>query len=198
MSTGTSNTQIEAKRGTLRRIIFPLLSLLLVTSLIVGIFYFYRSYPDRVAQLQEYGYLGVFLISLIFNATIVLPAGNILLLATLGATLPSPFLVGIAGGAGAAIGELTGYAAGYSGRAIVKRERLYTRVETWVGKWGSLTIFLVSIVPFVFDLVGIAAGVLRIPVWKFLIACWLGRTILYLFIALASAWGWEILLRYLG
>ena len=194
----TSNPQVEAKRGTFRRIIVPLLTLLLVASLIVGVFYFYQSYPDRVAQLQEYGYLGVFLISLIFNATIVLPAGNILLLATLGATLPSPFLVGIAGGAGAAIGELTGYAAGYSGRTIVKRERLYTRVEAWVDKWGSLTIFLVSIVPFIFDLVGIAAGVLRIPLWKFLIACWLGRTILYIFIALASAWGWEILLRYLG
>ena len=53
-------------------------------------------------------------------------------------------------------------------------------------------------VPLVFDLAGIAAGVLRFPFWKFLLACWLGRTILYIGIALAGAWGWEVVLRYIG
>ena len=194
----TNNIQVERKRGIFRRIIAPLLILLFVILIMVGTFYFYHSYPDRVAPLQDYGYLGAFLISLIFNATIILPSGNFLLLATLGAALPSATLVGIVGGAGAAIGEITGYAAGYSGRTIVKREKLYTRLEAWVNKWGAITIFFVSIVPFVFDLVGIAAGALRIPLWKFLIACWLGRTILYIAIALAGAWGWETLFRYLG
>jgi len=53
-------------------------------------------------------------------------------------------------------------------------------------------------VPLVFDLAGIAAGALRFPLWKFILLCWLGRTILYIFIALSGAWGWEIILPYLG
>ena len=121
-------------------------------------------------------------------------AGKVL--AALGAALPSAVLVGLAGGAGAAIGELTGYLAGYSGQTIIKRQKVYTRIEQWVKKWGTLTIFLISVVPFFFDLAGIAAGVIRFPVWKFLIACWLGRTILYIVIALAGAHGWETILRY--
>jgi len=107
-------------------------------------------------------------------------------------------LVGLVGGIGAAIGELTGYMAGYSGQAVVSRQKMYTRLKGWVEKWGMLTIFVLSIVPFVFDLAGIAAGVLRFPLWKFFLACWLGRTILYLVIAWGGAMGWEVVLRFLG
>ncbi|MFC1979887.1 VTT domain-containing protein [Chloroflexota bacterium] len=187
------------KVNWLKKKVIPLLTLLLVTAIIVGIFYLYRQYPDRVAQLEGYGYLGAFLISLILNATVILPAGNFLILFTLGGALPLPFVVGLAGGAGAAIGEITGYIAGRSGRAIVaKQEKIYTRLEHWVKKWGVLTILVFSVVPLIFDLVGIAAGALRLPFWKFLIACWLGRTILYIGIAWLGVPWWEAVLRYLG
>lgn len=197
--TKSNNRQGGYEKGNwLKKKLIPILTLLFIIAIVVGIFYFYRNYPDRAAQLQGYGYLGAFLISLTFNATVILPAGSILLLAILGATLPSPALVGLAGGAGAAIGEITGYMAGYSGQAIVQRQRAYAKVEGWVKKWGAITIFIFAMVPFVFDLVGIAAGVLRFPLWKFLLACWLGRTILYIVIALAGAQGWEAVMRYLG
>ena len=188
----------EVKGGWVRNRLLPLLGLLLIIGIVVGIFYFYRSYPERIEALEGYGYLGAFLISLTLNATIVLPAGNFLVLAALGAILPSATMVGLAGGIGAAIGELTGYMAGYSGQAIVSRQRVYTRLKKWVEKWGVLTIFLLSVVPLVFDLAGIAAGVLRFPLWKFLLACWLGRTILYLAVAWGGALGWEVVLRFLG
>jgi membrane protein YqaA with SNARE-associated domain len=163
-----------------------------------SVFYAYRNYPENIAQLRNYGYLGAFLISLIFNATIVLPAGNFLVLLSLGATLPSATAVGLAGGAGAAIGEITGYLAGYSGRTVIKGQKRYARLQVWVRKWGMVTIFIFSAAPFVFDLAGITAGVLRLPFWKFLLACWLGRTLLYIGIALAGAWGWEAMLHYFG
>jgi len=172
--------------------------LVLVLAIIIGVYYFYQKYPNSVEELKDFGYLGAFLISLILNATVVLPSGNFLILAALGATLPSPILVGLAGGIGAAIGELTGYMAGYSGRGIIRRQKLYTRLEGWVGKWGMLSIFIISVVPFVFDLAGIAAGALRFPIWKFLLATWAGRTILYIGIAWAGALGWDALLDFLG
>jgi membrane protein YqaA with SNARE-associated domain len=188
----------EVRGGWVRNRLLPLLGLLLIIGIVVGVFYFYRSYPERIEELKGYGYFGAFLISLLLNATIVLPAGNFLVLAALGAILPSATMVGLAGGIGAAIGELTGYMAGYSGQAVVSRQRVYTRLKGWVEKWGVLTIFLLSVVPFVFDLAGIAAGVLRFPLWKFFLACWLGRTILYLLVAWGGALGWEAVLRFLG
>ena len=195
---GTDQDKGEVRGGWVRNRLLPILGLLLIIGIVVGVFFFYRSYPERVEALEGYGYLGVFFISVLLNATIVLPAGNFLVLATMGAILPSATLVGLAGGIGAAIGELTGYAAGYSGQAIVSRQRVYTRLKRWVERWGMLTIFILSVVPFVFDLAGIAAGVVRFPLWKFFIACWLGRTILYLVIAWGGALGWEALLNLLG
>jgi uncharacterized membrane protein YdjX (TVP38/TMEM64 family) len=67
----------------------------------------------------------------------------------------------------------------------------------WVKRWGAVAIFIFTVVPFFpFDLVGIAAGALRYPFWKFLLVCWLGRTLLYIGVALSGAWGWDALVPY--
>ena len=184
--------------GWLRGKSVPLLGLLLVVAITVGIFYFYRNYPGRIEELKTYGYLGAFIISIIFNATLILPAGNMLILMALGATMPSPVIVGLVGGTGAAIGEIVGYIAGNSGRGLVARSRMYGRVEGWLRKWGWLTIFLFSVVPFVFDLVGIAAGALRYPFWRFFIFCWLGRILLYMVMVTVAAYGLKIWMPWLG
>lgn len=180
--------------GWLRRKIIPLVGLLLVIAITVGIFYFYRQYPGRIQELRHYGYLGAFVISIIFNATLILPSGSMLILAALGATMPLPFVVGLLGGTGAAIGETTGYIAGRSGRGLVARSHMYSRVEGWVQKWGPMPIFIFSLVPFIFDLVGIAAGALRFPFWKYFLFCWLGRTILYVVVVSLAALGLRIVL----
>ena len=187
-----------ARREWVKKRLIPLLTLLLVIALVVGIFYFYQNYPDKIDELKTLRYLGVFIISVILNATVILPVGNFLVIAVFGAILPSATLVGLVGGVGAAIGEISGYVAGYSGRAIVHRQKIYGRLEEWVRKWGVMPIFFLSVFPLFFDLAGIAAGVLRLPFWKFFIACWLGRSVLYIFIALAGAWGWEAVLRLFG
>ena len=118
---------------------------------------------------------------------------NIAVIISLGATLPLPLFVGLAGGAGAAIGELTGYLAGRSGRGLLKRSKVYSRVEGWVKKWGWVAVFIMSIFPFVFDVVGIIAGALRMPLWRFFLACWAGRTISYIFIAYMADLGFQFI-----
>lgn len=184
--------------GWLRRNSIPLVGLLLVIAITVGIFYFDRHYPGKIEELETYRYMGAFLISVIFNATLILPVGNMVIMMTLGATMPSPALVGLVGGTGAAIGEIVGYIAGRSGRGLVTKSQLYSRVEGWLQRWGNLTIFVFSLVPFVFDLVGIAAGALRFPFWKFLFLCWLGRTILYVFMVWLASLGLKIVLPWLS
>ena len=192
-----TNHNNQPRKGEIKSLsdrLIPALGLLLVIGITAGIFYFYHEYPGRINELKHYGYLGAFLISLTFNATVILPAGNMVILSALAAILPSAIMVGLVGGIGAAIGETTGYIAGYSGRAMIEKRKMYRQVEGWVRKWGTMVIFLFALLPLIFDLAGIAAGVLRFPFWKFLLVCWLGRTILYVTIALAGAWGWGALL----
>jgi len=182
------------KENHLRRNVATLLTLILVLAITVTLF----LYRNNVAEFGNYGYLGAFLISLVANASIILPIPGLLLLFALGATF-NPILVGMAGGAGAAIGEVTGYMAGYSGRRIAEKSRLYTRLVNWVGRWGVVAIFVFTLVPFFpFDLAGIAAGVLRFPFWKFFLVCLFGRTLLYVGISLAGAYGWEAISHWLG
>jgi membrane protein DedA with SNARE-associated domain len=159
------NSDIPAapEPGWARKWLIPLAGLLLVIAISVGVFCFYRQYPGRIEQLKAYSYLGAFVISLIFNSTVVLPAGSAVILVALGINMPfpGPIFVGLAGGSGAAVGEIMGYIAGRSGRSLLARGNMYHRVERWLERWGGLTIFIASIFPFIFDVVGIAAGALR-------------------------------------
>jgi len=172
-----------------KRRVLPALGLLVAIAIMVGIFYLYWQNPYIFRELRAYGYLGAFIISVILNATIILPVSNMAIMMTLGATLPSPLIVGLAGGAGAAIGEMTGYVAGRSGRGLLVKNKVYTRVESWVKRWGWIAVFIMSIFPFVFDIVGIIAGALRMPFWRFVLACWGGRTISYVFMSYMASLG---------
>ncbi len=199
-----NNKPGEVRRGErVRKKIIPLLTLLLVIAITFGIFFFYQHYLDKFEELKKYGYLGAFLISLIGNATVLLPGIVLPILSGLGvvlypaAGLVSPVMVGLAGGAGAAIGEIVGYMAGYSGRGIVENNKLYGRLVDWVRRWGAVAIFIFALVPLFFDLVGLTAGVLRFPLWKFILVCWLGRTLLYVGVVVAVALGGKAILPWL-
>jgi membrane protein YqaA with SNARE-associated domain len=165
----------------------PLLSFLLVIALMTLLF----IHRGAVAELGNWGYLGAFLIGLVGNATIILPMPGLLLLFALGATF-NPVLVGLTGAAGGAIGEMSGYILGYSGHGFIKNNQLYVKAETWMKRFGSATVFVFALAPVLpIDVAGIAAGALRFPVWKFLVACFSGKAILYTCLTLAIAWGWH-------
>lgn len=173
----------------LRKRIIPMVGLLLAVAIMAVIGYLYWKNPDVFRELRTYGYLGAFIISIILNATIIMPVSNMAVIMALGATLPSPVIVGVAGGFGAGIGELTGYIAGRSGRGLLAKSTVYHRVEGWVKRWGWIAIFILSVFPFFFDIVGIIAGALRMPLWRFFVACWLGRTISYVVMATLASLG---------
>ncbi|MFA5317032.1 MAG: VTT domain-containing protein [Dehalococcoidales bacterium] len=205
VATLTSDKPVNQKSlGWLRSRGLPILSLLLALTVMAAIVLTYGRHPERLVELTHFVYAGAFLISLIGNATIILPGAVLVILVGIGAAqfqavgLLGPILVGLAGGTGAALGEITGYAAGYGGRLAAERLGAYHRVVRWMGRWGSLTILVSSIIPFFFDLVGIAAGTLRYPFWRFLLLCWLGRTLLYTVLITIAALGWANLLPYFG
>ena len=191
---GNKQQAKSAKRPFLSRDLYlRILVLLLVLGVTVGIFVF----RDRVANLAGYGYLGAFLISLLSSATIILPVPGIAVIFALGATY-DPYLVGLAAGAGSALGELSGYMAGYSGQGVFKKSKTYLRMEHWMRRRGSVVILVLAFVPNpIFDLAGAAAGILRYPVWKFLLFCFLGKTPRSILVAFAGAWALEGVLKFL-
>lgn len=164
---------------------------LLVIAVTVLIFLF----RDSIVRFEEIGYAGAFLIGLVANATIILPMPGLLILFSLAAVF-NPWLIGLLGAAGGAIGELSGYALGYSGRALARNSRWMERGEELVRKHGFVAVFIFALVPLLpLDILGLVGGILRYPVWKFVIAAFLGKAILYTGLALASVQGWDILER---
>lgn len=105
----------------------------------------------------------------------------------MGAVLYWP-LVGLVAGLGEALGETTGYLAGFGGSAVVENKELYARLHYWMEKHGMLTIFVLSVIPNpVIDLAGITAGALKYSFYKFMLALWVGKTIKTLIFAWAGA-----------
>jgi membrane protein YqaA with SNARE-associated domain len=173
---------------------FRILIITLVLLISVAIF----SFRAQFARLAAVGYPGIFLVSLLSSATIVLPAPSLALVFAMGSALP-PLFVGLAAGAGEALGELTGYGAGFGGQALIENEAAYGRLVAWMQRRGGITIFVLSIVPNpFFDLAGIAAGSLRYPVWRFLLFCWLGKTIKTTLVAFAGSQSIELVEKLLG
>ena len=153
---------------------------LLMTAFAVTFFYFGAD----INNLRTYGYAGLFVVNLIGAASILLPSpaaasvfgGGAFLSGFLG--LPAFLWVGLVAGLGEAIGEFSGYAAGYGGRIIVENRPEYRRIHGWMQRHGVITMFLMAIIPNpLFDLAGIAAGAVQMPVGRFFCAVLGGKVI---------------------
>ena len=137
--------------------------------------------------LKSSGYVGVFLMALIGSASPIWPLpGSWAVFIAAGLGL-NPIILGLLGGLGEAIGELTGYTAGFGGQVALQRFKRYKQIEGWMRRWGGPTIFVVSAIPNVFiKAATIAAGGLRYPIWKFFLFCWAGKTVKSLAFAFAG------------
>ncbi len=144
---------------------------------VVGLTIFLYLNREKVRELEALGYPGIFLVSLLANATLILPVPGVLFTSAMGAVF-NPFWVAIAAGTGAALGELSGYLAGFSGQGIVERTQWSERFERWMRKYGPITILVLSFVPNpLFDVAGITAGILKMPLWQFLLFSWIGKVL---------------------
>jgi uncharacterized membrane protein YdjX (TVP38/TMEM64 family) len=160
----------------------------LAVAAVVGITIYIYSIRDRVEDFAAYGYPGIFLIMLLANATVILPAPGVAVVFAMGSVF-HPLGVAFAAGAGGAIGELTGYLAGYGGQAVVENTKIYEKISPWISKYGAWMILVLSAFPNpFFDIAGIAAGIAKIPLWQFLLACWVGQTIKMAMFAYAGAY----------
>jgi membrane protein YqaA with SNARE-associated domain len=136
-----------------------------------------------------WGYVGAFVISLIASATIILPAPGIAVVIAMGTAL-DPVLLGIVAGIGSAFGELSGYLAGASGRALIphRQRDQFERLHRLTDRYGALLLLVLSAIPFpLFDFAGIIAGMLKIRITTFLATVAIGKSVKYIIMILLGA-----------
>jgi uncharacterized membrane protein YdjX (TVP38/TMEM64 family) len=166
-----------------RLFIVRILALIIVVAITIFVF----SIRDKAEDLTIYGYPGIFFIAFLAYATVLLPAPGIAVVFAMGGVF-NPFWVGMVAGAGGALGEFSGYLAGFSGQAVIERANIYDRMVQWVEKYGILAVIFLSAIPNpFFDLTGIAAGALKMQPVKFLFSVWIGVTIKMMIFSWAGA-----------
>jgi len=168
----------------------------LLAGFAIALFYF----SANIESLKSYGYAGLFLINVIGAASILLPSpaaasvfgGGALLQDFLG--VPAFIWVGLVAGLGEAVGEFSGYAAGYGGRLIIQERPAYARIHDWMQKRGFITMFLMSTIPNpAFDVAGLTAGAVQMPLRSFFVAVLSGKIIKDTWMAAAGGLGIGVL-----
>lgn len=181
-----TTTEEQAERRARPRLpwLRPLLFGLLITAVNIAA---YALLPEElISGLGSYGYLGAFLSAALANATVLVPVPYYPLLLRLAATL-NPWGLAVLAAAGSVIGELVSFYVGRSGRAAVAETRFYRWVHHQLSHpWRApLALFALSAPPSpFFDVAGLVAGAVGIPVWIFVVATFLGRVVRMLLIVL--------------
>ena len=161
------------------------------------------------------GFTGVFVANLASTATVFIPvpgltaAGQTLIndQGAVQSTIPNVVLVGLLGGTGMALGEVTAYAAGTVGSEVAREGQLQAprlvrplvqRIVRWIdwlmARYGFLTLMILSAIPNpAFELAGITAGAVRMNFWRFMAAVLIGKNARGLFLAFLGFYGVEIL-----
>lgn len=186
---GQSSTSENKQKKSVTTIL-RILALIFVLGITIGVYLF----RDQVQVFAAFGYPGIFLIVLLSYATILMPVPGMAIVFSLSGVF-HPLGVALVAATGGALGELSGYLAGYSGRAVIENWKAYNRITEWVRKHGGPAILILAAIPNpLFDLVGVAAGVLKMPVHKFLLWCWPGQVIKMLYVAYAGYYSIDWLL----
>ena len=163
------------------------------------------SFADLATNLWiHFGLPGLLVAGVLGNAKLVIgvPFEIVVALANSTGTY-SPFVIGVVGGLGAACGELIGYLIGLGGRRAIEKlsAKDAKRMEDFkfqINRHGPLAIYLMCVIPIPFDLVGLAAGLIRFDIKQFFLATWAGKATRYTIIGLAVVYGVKTILPFFG
>jgi membrane protein YqaA with SNARE-associated domain len=126
----------------------------------------------------QYGYFGIFLISLIGAMSIFFPIPYTVVIFTLGGVSSlDPILIALVAGLGSAIGEFSGYLLGLGGRKAIgeKYQKKMTVLARIFKRYGSVVIFIFALTPLPDDLLFIPLGVMRYSILRAFIPALIGK-----------------------
>ena len=141
------------------------------------------------------GYVGIFFVNLVSTSTFFFPvpgltaAGQALIVSE--APRLGAWQVGVIGGVGMALGEITAYVAGTLGREVAHGRqvggptwfrrallRVMRAVDWLMARYGMLTLFALSVVPNpLFEVAGLTAGAVHMNFWRFLGSVTAGKVV---------------------
>ncbi|MDH5483114.1 MAG: VTT domain-containing protein [Candidatus Bathyarchaeota archaeon] len=133
---------------------------------------------------DQYGYFGIFLISLIGALSIFFPIPYTVVIFALGQSY-EPLWIAIAAGLGSAVGEFSGYLLGFGGRKAIndkykKKMDLLVRI---FNKYGPIVVFFFALTPLPDDLLFIPLGVMRYNIVRVFIPAFIGKFCMNLIVA---------------
>lgn len=152
-------------------------------------------------NMENVGYGGVWIVSFIAAGSIILPVPGPAAVCI--AAAPNlglnPLTIGIVSASAEALGEMTGYLAGISGRSLLEKNKYYPRVHSLVRRRGGIILFIGAIIPNpLFDVIGIAAGSIGYPIKRFLAVVFVAKAIKSTGIAYVCFWGIDWLENWIG
>jgi membrane protein YqaA with SNARE-associated domain len=162
-------------------------------------------FDEEVKGMQQYGYIGAFVISILGGATIIIPVPMLAIVFALGGVMPYPWLVGISAALGELVGSLTIYMTGHgAGTAISKSkhgivQKTYEKMLDLMTRRGGIALFVVTFIvnPFFYP-AAFACGALRFNMKKFIAIVLIGKLIKCMTVVYAGYWGLKGIFRAIG
>lgn len=162
-------------------------------------------FDEQVKEMQHYGYMGAFFISILGGATVIIPVPMLAVVFALGGVMPYPWLVGISAALGELVGALVIYMTGHgAGRAISNSkhswiQRAYDKMLGLMERRGAITLFLVTFIvnPFFYP-AAFACGALRFGLKKYITIVLIGKIIKCMTVVYLGYWGIKGIFRALG
>jgi len=143
---------------------------------------------------SQYGYFGIFLMSLIGALSIFFPIPYTVVIFTLGQSF-EPLWIAVAAGLGSAIGEFSGYLLGFGGRKVIS-EKYKKKMDLLVkvfNKFGPVVIFLFALTPLPDDLLFIPLGVMRYSIVRVFVPALIGKFCMNLIVAYSGRFSIQII-----
>jgi membrane protein DedA with SNARE-associated domain len=195
---------VPVKKSSLKTYALGILGVILTAMAFAAIIIFH----DKLRGMQQWGYLGAFLISILGGATVIIYVPMQPVVFALGGAMAGPwqvFVLGLAAAAGEVIGGLTIYMTGQgAGKAIssnknARFQRAYQRMLTFIKRRGAIALFLVTFVmnPFFYP-AAFACGALYMDLKKFIPVIIVGKIIKCMTIVYAGYWGLKFIFRVFG
>jgi membrane protein YqaA with SNARE-associated domain len=133
----------------------------------------------------QFGFIGVFLVSLIGASSIVFPIPYTVVIFWLSAnTNLNPIFLMISAGVGSALGEIVGYTVGYAAKGVVgeKTRRKFDAMLKVLMKHKNiwpLLIFLFAFTPLPDDLIFVPLGLARFNFFRVFFPCLMGKLAMF-------------------
>jgi membrane protein DedA with SNARE-associated domain len=202
--TGAAPEKLKSKKSARAALALTIGGVILTIAMFVAIIVF----EEQVKEMQRWGYLGAFLISVLGGATIIIPVPMLAVVAALASAMPTPWevaLLGFSAAAGEMIGAMIIYYTGNgAGRAISQNkqgriQKAYEKMLGFIERKGAWALFAVTFIinPFFYP-AAFACGALKFEIKKFLVIVVIGKLIKSMTIVYVSYFGLKNLLHAIG